>query len=145
MTRINLVPPCELADQHLFAEFREIKMIPKALNRSLAALERREQDPQVLLDRIPKQYTLGKGHVSFFYNKGFYLQLRYDDIRAELAMRGINFNYHASFDPDRIFNILGYPFYGPYTPTEADYALIRARIAEKIAMKPKWYRWTSVK
>ena len=27
MTRINLVPPEELMDQHLFAEFREIKMV----------------------------------------------------------------------------------------------------------------------
>lgn len=37
MTRINLVPPEELMDQHLFAEFREIKMVPKSLRRSLQA------------------------------------------------------------------------------------------------------------
>lgn len=27
MTHINLVPPDELMDQHLFAEFREIKIV----------------------------------------------------------------------------------------------------------------------
>ncbi len=37
MTRINLVPSQELMDQHLFAEFREIKMVPKSLRRSIAA------------------------------------------------------------------------------------------------------------
>ena len=42
MTRINLVPPEELMDQHLFAEFREIKMVPKSLRRSLRAAEARD-------------------------------------------------------------------------------------------------------
>ena len=143
MTRINLVPPAELSNQHLFAEFREIKMIPKALNRSLAALERREQDPQVLLDRIPKEYCLGKGHVSFFYNKGHYLVCRYRLLRKELIKRGVNFDRTAELDPDGVFNILGYNFNTGYNPSDAALALIRARIAEKIAMKPTWYRWTS--
>lgn len=35
MTRINLVPAEDLTDQHLFSEFREIKMIAASLNRSL--------------------------------------------------------------------------------------------------------------
>ena len=35
MTRINLVNPSELKDQHLIAEYREITMIPAALNRTL--------------------------------------------------------------------------------------------------------------
>lgn len=39
MTRINLVPPSELMDQHLFAEFREIKMVPRSLHRSIVARE----------------------------------------------------------------------------------------------------------
>ena len=35
MTRINLVDPRQLADQHLVAEYREIFMIGSALQRSL--------------------------------------------------------------------------------------------------------------
>jgi deoxyribonuclease (pyrimidine dimer) len=35
MTRVNLVNVEHLADQHLFAEFRELKMVPVALRRSL--------------------------------------------------------------------------------------------------------------
>ena len=35
MTRINIIPVCELKDQHLIAEYREITMVPAALNRTL--------------------------------------------------------------------------------------------------------------
>ena len=35
MTRINLVPPEELSDQHLVAEYREIFMVGSSLQRSL--------------------------------------------------------------------------------------------------------------
>lgn len=65
MTRINLVPPSELTDQHLFAEFREIKMVPKALARSLKG-----RRPRGVLEAIPKEFTLNTGHVMFFYDKG---------------------------------------------------------------------------
>ena len=33
MTRINLVPPAELCDQHLLAEHRELTRIPNAVAR----------------------------------------------------------------------------------------------------------------
>lgn len=137
MTRINLVPPRELADQHLFAEFREIKMIPPSLRRSLVA-----RGSMGVYLSIPAAYTLGKGHVSFFYDKGMYLVKRYEEIRKELNRRKINYNKDALFDPE--FTFTKFPILcRNYVPTEAALALIRARIAEKIAMKPDWYRWTS--
>jgi deoxyribonuclease (pyrimidine dimer) len=157
MTRVNLVPPSELADQHLFAEFREIKMVPKALRRSLQAAWQREFDKddsnaasvrrerlalEKVLTSIPEDYCLGKGHVSFFYNKGAYLRERYWDIREELAKRNINFDVTSVFDPDKTFKTYSV-LNGHYTPTPEALKLIRARITEKIAMKPDWYRWTN--
>ena len=71
MTRINIVPVQELFDQHLMAEYREITMVPAALNRTLNS--KRGLDKK----KIPKKYTLNKGHVYFFYNKGLYLHKRY--------------------------------------------------------------------
>jgi len=35
MTRINIIPTEELADQHLVAEYREMFMVGSALQRSL--------------------------------------------------------------------------------------------------------------
>lgn len=136
MTRINLVPPEELMDQHLFAEFREIKMVPKSLSRSIRA-----RGVAGVLQRIPAAFTLNTGHVSFFYNKGQYLFERYQALRCELERRGINFNRDAELDPDDVF--LRHPeFLGCYTPTSDALCIIRTRIAEKIAMKPQWYRHT---
>lgn len=137
MTRINLVPVQELADQHLFAEFREIKMIPASLRRSINA-----RGIMGVYKIIPNAYTLGKGHVSFFYNKGQYLIDRYDQLRCELTRRGVNFNVDSQLDPNNVYDYYEC-FRGTYTPTEAALQIIRERIAEKIAMKPNWYRWTS--
>nr|AAD33352.1 pyrimidine dimer-specific glycosylase [Chlorella virus] len=137
MTRVNLVPVQELADQHLMAEFRELKMIPKALARSL-----RTQSSEKILKKIPSKFTLNTGHVLFFYDKGKYLQQRYDEIVVELVDRGYKINVDAKLDPD---NVMVGEFYNDYTPTEDAFNIIRARIAEKIAMKPSWYRFTKAK
>lgn len=140
MTRINLIPPKELADQHLFAEFREIKMIPKSLARSIRA-----RGVMGVLAMIPNEYTLGKGHVSFFYDKGSYIRIRFHAICAELTRRGINFDQTSKIDPDGVFENLPIEFQHSYIPTFTALLLIRTRIAEKIAMKPEWYRWTPPK
>lgn len=137
MTRINLVPPAELSDQHLFAEFHEITRVPKVLAKSLKAygLARVQQ-------RIPKDFVLGAGHVMFFYDKGAYLTRRFAELQHELWVRGINYNIQTCLDPTYTF------WYNPklckdYVPTPEALSLIRARIAEKIAMKPTWYKWSN--
>lgn len=136
MTRVNLVPPEELADQHLFAEFRELKMVPKSLARSIAA-----RGVGAVVQRIPGEYVLGTGHVSFFYDKGLFLLQRYSRLRHELRYRGVQFNEAALLDPDNVFQAEPW-LCRDYCPTPEAIALNRARIAERIAQKPEWYRWT---
>ena len=134
MTRINLVDPSELHDQHLVAEYRELFMVGSSLRRSL-------QSPHWNVNRIPKNFTLNKGHVSFFYNKGKYLHKRYQALIREMQRRGM------SPDPDRVFKREQWPddLYLDWTPSEDDKNIIRQRIREKIAMKPDWYRKTPAK
>lgn len=143
MTRINLVPVEELYDQHLFAEFREIKMVPKSLRRSLqAAKARNAVDPVAwVLARCPKEFTLNTGHVSFFYDKGVYLSARYGQLMRELRRRGIDYNEASLLDPDQTFS-LDRRFMNDYTPTPEALTTIRARIAERLALRPTWYRHT---
>jgi deoxyribonuclease (pyrimidine dimer) len=159
VTRINLVPPEELADQHLFAEFREIKMVPKSLARSIRAWRERvvtamrtgaiKGDPAhaqaiaiaMMLECLPERYTLNSGHVSFFYDKGLYLACRYRALRHELRRRGINFNLESQLDPDRIF-WLDKRLCQNYTPTPEALALVRERISQRLSERPGWYRWT---
>ena len=78
MTRINIVEPSELTDQHLIAEYREIFMIAGSLKRTLMSKTGYDKS------KVPKKYTLNKGHVYFFYNKGKYLNNRYQKLILEL-------------------------------------------------------------
>lgn len=163
MTRVNVVPPATLADQHLFAEFRELKMVPMSLRRSLlSALRAYFTGPMVLyhgldllavcaskgddpvadlLRKLPQVYTLGKGHVSFFYDKGAFLHERYAAVRAELDVRGVNYNQDAELDPLHVFDTDARLRLG-YVPTPEAIAINRERIKLRLAERPMWYRWT---
>jgi deoxyribonuclease (pyrimidine dimer) len=133
MTRINLVPTEELADQHLVAEYRELFMVGSALQRSL-----RSPNWEKNKKTWPKAFTLNGGHVKFFYNKGKYLHNRYNELVTEMKNRGM------SPDPNRRFKREQWPdeLYLNWTPSDKDLLLIRQRIQERIDQKPEWYRWT---
>lgn len=133
MTRINLVPISELADQHLVAEYREIFMVGSSLQRSLKSPNWRKTK-----NSLPKDFTLNKGHVKFFYNKGKYLYNRYLDLVEEMKSRGM------SPDPNRIFKREQWPddLFQDWSPTDRDLLIIRERIKVKIQQKPNWYRWS---
>lgn len=118
MTRINVsIPPKELTNKHLIAEHRELKRIPNVVAKGRCNLK-----------NIPQKFTLGKGHVSFFYDKLGYLKERYVSLYDECIARGFNVqNYLTSWDgvPSELMN--------GYTPTEEDGRIIRERIAERLA------------
>lgn len=137
MTRINIVPPEELTDQHLFAEVREIRGVPRALARSL-----KKRGVPGVLAKVPADYTLGVGHMFFFFNKGFYLERRHLGLRMELLRRGITFDSSILFDPDGHYGTDA-ALQLDYTPTQEALDLIRKRIAERIIVKPEWYKRTT--
>ena len=131
MTRINLVEPSELTDQHLIAEYREIFMVGGSLKRTLVSKTGYRED------RVPKKYTLNTGHVYFFYNKGRYLHKRYTELILEMKRRGFEPDPSRVF-PTKVFKDNG--LYNDWLPSVEDYKIIRQRIEEKIAMKPHWYK-----
>lgn len=134
MTRINLVKPQDLADQHLFAEWREIKMVPAALRRSLKTKSINET-----IANIPKRYTLNTGHVTFFYNKMLFLYDRYALLTQELEDRGYNLRTH---NPHSIF-FWDIPDEFKKDIWEADVAEIKVniqRILLRINEKVEWYK-----
>ena len=122
MTRINIIPVSELADQHLIAEYREITMVPAALKRTLRS------KVGLRKERISKKYTLNTGHVYFFYDKGLYLNNRYQEIITEMKSRGFN------PDPNRKFpkHIFPKHLYNDWMPSYDEQKIIRQRIQEKI-------------
>ena len=131
MTRINIIDPSELYDQHLIAEYREIFMVAGSLKRTLLSKAGYKEE------KVSKRYTLNKGHVYFFYNKGLYLHKRYDAIIKEMKERGFKPDSDRKF-PKNIFIDNG--LYHDWKPDKEDYKVIRKRIKEKIALRPGWYR-----
>lgn len=132
MTRINLVDPSELHDQHLVAERREIRLLCANLVRTL------NSKVGFRPSRIPKQFTLNTGHVYFFYNKGKYLYNRYNLLTQEMIMRGMHPDTSLTFPvgvwPNHLFN--------DWKLSEDDKQIVRERIALRLSQKPKWYRKT---
>mgnify|MGYP003966322225 FL=1 len=134
MTRINLVPPKELTDQHLVAEYREIFMVGSSLQRSIAS-----KNWSKTLANLPERFTLNAGHVKFFYNKGLYLDKRYHQLVHEMKRRGMD------PDPNRQFKAEQWPdeLWNDWKPSPRDKQIIRERIKERISEKPGWYRWSN--
>ncbi|WP_298752138.1 pyrimidine dimer DNA glycosylase/endonuclease V [uncultured Arcobacter sp.] len=132
--RINVIPVDYLANQHLIAEAREIKMLPKALKRTLNSKN------GLNWSKIPKKYTLNTGHGYFFYDKLDFIITRFDQLLYECARRGFDFK------SDEI-EIDGFEqsHYNSYEPTITDMEVNVERILERIKAKPDWYRYGSVK
>ena len=122
MTRINLVPPAELCDQHLLAEHRELTRIPNAVAKGKYHLK--EQ---------PTEYKLGEGHVRFFLNKLAFLKQRYDALHAECKARGFNVQYiwneNLPDDP---------ALWQDYQASEQALQLNRQRIRERMPQKARF-------
>ena len=117
MTRINVgVDPSELNTKMLIAEHREIKRIPNVI-----------KSGRYNLTNQPKEFTLGTGHVKFFYNKIGFLKDRYESIYKECVNRGFKVtNFTDSFE--------GVPSHlmGSYSPTQRDREITLERISIRL-------------
>lgn len=82
MTRINCVPVEELHSKHLVAEYRELPRVFK-LAEAYAAKHGPNQPA-----KAPIEYTLGKGHVLFFYTRLGYCRARFLQLVSEMQRRG---------------------------------------------------------
>jgi hypothetical protein len=122
MTRINCVPPAELTAKHLVAEYRELPRVFRLVRLAIGRGERPD-DP-----RNPAAYTLGRGHIRFFYGRLGYLARRQQALVAEMQRRG----YRPSFiETEQLTAGLPPEWCGDWEPTPEALALNRGRIAER--------------
>ena len=119
MTRINCVPVEELSGPHLVAEYRELPRVfalaQRAAARGFAAQ--------------PVVYTLGKGHLLFFYTRLGYLARRHAELVREMKRRG----YKPMFAGVQRTDFAAIPdaFWNDWEPTEIALAINRERIAQR--------------
>nr|MBA4404990.1 endonuclease V [Nanoarchaeum sp.] len=125
MVRINLIPPEELTDQHLIAEYNEILML----------LGHVKKFPKI--NNQPKEYCLGPGHINFFKNKLLYLKKRHELIKKEMIKR--------KFKPNKTIDLTQFnkELINDWEPKEKDFIIIKERLKRKIEQKPSFYRYYS--
>lgn len=130
MTRINAgIDPTELCDKHLLAEYRELPRIRSVLQARI------DKGGNPLRGK-PKDFTLGRGHVLYFLDKGSYLCYRWTAIVKELQYRGVIATLSWRQWPA--------PAYCGTMPEAQEVrarSLVRCRIIERLIegkTKPKW-------
>ena len=114
------------------AEYRELPMVNAALSRSLSSKSGVDRTS------LPPKYTLNRGHVKFFYDKGAFLYDRYNALISCLLERGYKINPNDRvvkwdhFKDNGLFN--------SWEPDEAAHAINVERLLERVAAKTTWYR-----
>ena len=127
MTRINVVPVEELTNKHLMGEYHEITrvfgLVKKAKARKINKYNFHEKvNP-------PTEYTLGTGHVKFFYDKLGFILKRYHRLGDELASRGYNVQ---PLSENALTEGLDAFWMGSYEPTPEALKINRERIQERL-------------
>jgi len=127
MTRINAgIPPQKLMDWHLIAEINEMPRLNELYKRIKN------------FNDIPKWFTLGKGHLKFFMDKGEYLKRRYnlllkeeasrklklpDDVKSEIVKNRFCQNQYFLFNQEHM---------NDYTPQQRDKEIMVHRLVTRI-------------
>lgn len=135
MTRINLIDPKYLADQHAMAEWREMTRIPTLLRDTLQKKSRNEINRS-----IPSEYTMGTGHVKFFLDKMKFLRDRYVKITEELQARGYSLTLTKTAD-EIFFLGIDKEFCLDYNPDLKSVKINVERILTRIEEKESFYKF----
>lgn len=128
--RINCIDPKYLTDNHLIAEYREMKMITYYYVKST------QTKSGIDTSRISAKYTLNTGHAYMWFNKMGYVKRRFEDILTEMRVRG----YATNFDTLNFTDIPESAF-GDYTVTQEDVKINLDRILLRISKQPLWYKF----
>ena len=113
-----------LTDEHLFAESRELKMLPSLFKR--VGIKN--------INKVPKEFTLGKGHMLFFLYKWRYTYTRYCNCITELKKRGYNVN-----DEGYRWDVYKGKYREAFFGTGKEEEIVKQRIIDRIQNSPKEY------
>lgn len=129
MTRINIIEPDQLTKEHLLAEYREL---PRIFTHILKAVEAGKN----LSDfSLPAKYTIGKGHVTFFYDKSDWLLSRWINIVNILSFKyscNLNREYiHKVIEDYKTLPVWSKQPHGIYKPTPEEIYLNMYRLSNR--------------
>jgi hypothetical protein len=127
MTRINVVPVQELTDKHLTGENHEILRVVGLVRKAKARGINKYNFTQKV--KAPLEYTLGEGHVKFFYSRLGFIMNRYYEIQTEMLSRGFSPNTLTRED---VLEGIDSWWLGGYTPTPEALKINRKRLEERM-------------
>lgn len=127
ITRINVVNPNELNGKHLIAEIHEITriygLVRKAQERKINKYNFKEKIKQ------PSQYTLGAGHVYWFYDKLEFITKRYYALCSEAISRGYKI---SPISEKSLTEGIEKWWFGDYIPTQEAVDINKQRIEQRL-------------
>lgn len=126
MTRLNVLPAEELNRQMLFAEIRELPRVFTLVKNAQAKGANKWSIRKVQ----PSEYTLGTGHVLYFYTRLKFLADRYEVLCDEWRSRGYNVNQVSRSD---LLNGLHNDWMDDYIPTPEALKINRERITKRLS------------
>lgn len=132
MTRINVVPEQDLSPEHLSGEFHEITRVFTHVRKAVLA------GKSISDYSIADDYHLGRGHVTFFYNKLQYISTRYLRLGMELRYRAVKSGKTSSCNLQTILKVISDAradipgcWWGDYEPTDKAITINLERIRER--------------
>ena len=149
MTRINCVDPSMLSDKHLVAEYAELPRVFRLVltrtgveSRSPAFQEARTKisrlkDQAKWLKATHRTYTMGYGHLKFFYTRCGYLKKRYVELYKEMLRRGMRPRASVVRAVLVRAKFIDKDYCGDWEPTPEDWAKNIKRLKER---DPRFYR-----
>ena len=110
----------------MIAEWRE-------LPRVFGLVKKKLDEGQPII--ISKNYTMGTGHVRFFYDKLLFLQKRHQALVKEAQKRGFKITLTEKI------SLKSFPkeYCQDFIPSEQDLEISQQRILEKLHAKPDFY------
>lgn len=127
MTRVNVITPNELVNKHLMGEIHEITrvfgLVRKAQDRKINKYNFKEKIKQ------PSAYTMGTGHVYFFYDKLKFITDRYYALCEEAKVRGYKVN---PIEKESLTSSINDWWFNDYQPTEEAKTISRVRINDRL-------------
>ena len=119
MTRINCVPPEELTDRHLVAEYYELPRVFTLVKRAM--MNGKEPSDYQQFDK----YTTGNGHVKFFYTRLKYCAERQIELIEEMKRRNMRPTYGQI---EGLLSNIPQEWFGPWEPTSEALKINRERL-----------------
>lgn len=127
MTRVNVINPSELTNKHLVAELYEITRVFGLVRKAKARGINKYNIKEKL--KVPEHYTMGTGHVLFFYTRLGYVADRYEGLVREAKLRNFKVNQIAR---ESLLEGIDSFWIGGYAPTPEAIEINRQRIAERL-------------